>query len=128
MKRLVLILVASGLGAALATGALGAHARSTWVPLPRWLVNAEMKTLDRVFERARPIHTYYVAYPRKIAVIFEFKRVVICGACSAPNNASLPRGRVIRVSYDRQTRRPGNAMQFCESKGSFPPRSWCLRR
>jgi hypothetical protein len=128
MKRLMLILVASGLGTALTTGALGAHARSTLVPLPRWLANAEMKTLDRVFERARPTHTYYVAYPRKIAVIFEFKRVVICGACSAPSNASLPRGPVIRVSYDRQTHQPGNTMQFCESKGSTPPRSLCLRR
>jgi hypothetical protein len=87
-----------------------------------------MQTLDRVFERARPTHTYYVSYPRKIAVIFEFKRVVICGACSAPSNASLPRGRMVRVSYDKQTHQPGNAMQFCESKGSFPPRSWCLRR
>jgi hypothetical protein len=128
MKRLVLTLVGSSLGAALATGALGALPRSSLVPRPRWLVNAETKTLDRVFERARPIHTYYVSYPRKIAVIFEFKRVVICGACSAPRNASLPRGRVIRVSYDRQTHQPGNAMQFCESMGSFPPRSWCLRR
>ena len=115
----------------MACGVIGtpaAVARSSSVLLPRWLVTAETQTLDRVFERAKPVHTYYVSYPRKIAVIFEFKRVVICGACSAPSNASLPRGRVIRVSYDRQTHKPGNAMQFCESKGSFPPRSWCFRR
>ena len=128
MKRLVLLLVASGVGAVLTIGAPGARARSSSVLLPRWLANAETQTLDRVFERARPIHTYYVSYPRKVAVIFEFKRVVICGACSAPSNASLPRGRLIRVSYDRQSHKPGNTMQFCESKGSFPPRSWCLRR
>src|SRR5689334_14039258 len=87
MKRLVLILVAFGLGAALATGALGGPARSSLRPPSRWLVAAETQTLGGAFERARPIHTYYVSYPRKIAVIFEFKRVVICGACSAPSNA-----------------------------------------
>jgi hypothetical protein len=123
MKRLVLMLAASGV-----IGTPAAIAHSSSVLLPRWLVHAETQTLDRVFERAKPIHTYYVSYPRKIAVIFEFKHVVICGACSAPSIASLPRGRVIRVSYDRQTHEPGNAMQFCESKGSLPPRSWCLRR
>ena len=96
-------------------------------PLPRWLMAAEARTLDRGFGGARPIHTWYTSYPRKIAVTFVFNRVVVCGACSAPSNASLPRGRVIRVSYDRQTHRQGNAIRFCESRGSLPPLSQCLR-
>ena len=96
--------------------------------VPQWLKAVETRTLDRVFGHARPIHTATIWYPHKVAVIFEFKRVVICGACSAPSNALLPRGRVIRVSYDRRTHQPGNAMQFCESRGSSPARGLCLRR
>jgi hypothetical protein len=130
MKRLVLtsFVLAATLGGVLTTGGLAASKRPSVLPLPRWLMPAEAKTLDRVFGGARPTHTWYASYPRKIAVTFVFNRVIVCGACSAPSNASLPRGRVIRVSYDRQTHRQGNAIRFCESKGSFPPLSSCLRR
>lgn len=100
---------------------------------PLWLRAAEQRTLQRVFGGARPVRTIYLAYPRKIAVVFEFDHVVICGACSAPSNASLPRGRVIRVSFDRGTHQLGGAsdgiaMRFCESRGAWPPRANCLRR
>lgn len=122
------LVLAATLSGVLTTGGRAGANRPSLLPLPRWLMPAEMKTLDRVFGGARPTHTWYVSYPRKIAAIFLFNRVVICGACSAPSNASLPRGRVIRVSYDRQTHRQGNAIRFCESKGSFPPLAWCLRR
>lgn len=131
MRRLLLTLPAAlalAVGATVVGGAFAAANRSGIVPLPHWLKGAETKTLDRVFGGAKPTRTWYASYPRKIAVIFVFNRVVICGACSAPSNASLPHGRVIRVSYDRQTHRQGNAMRFCESQGSFPPLSWCLRR
>jgi hypothetical protein len=122
-----LALVAAFAGA-LAANSGAAVERSSLLPLPRWLMPAEKLTLNRVFGGAKPTHFYYIPYPRKIAVIFEFNRVVICGACSAPSNASLPRGRLIRVSYDRQTHRMGGAMQFCEARGSWPSRSLCLRR
>ena len=95
--------------------------------VPQWLKAAETQTLDRVFGHARPIHTAYIWYPHKIAVIFEFKRVVICGACSAPSNALLPRGRVIRVGFGRRTHRITGGYQFCESRGSSPARALCLR-
>ena len=86
--------------------------------------------LDRVFGDARPVHTYLVPYPRKIAVVWMFDRVVVCGACSAPSNASLPRGRVIRVSFDGRTHvvRMADGLRFCESRGPYPPLAACLRR
>jgi len=134
MSRSVVSTVVKALvlaSAVLAVAAPASSASSTTVPA--WLRAAEHQTLDRVFGGARPVHTVYISYPRKIAVIFEFNKVVICGACSAPSNASLPRGRVIRVSYDRKTHRLGGAsdgfaMRFCESRGAQPPRAQCLRR
>ena len=96
--------------------------------LPRWLPGAEQQTLAAVFEGAKPIHIDTISYPRKVAVIFEFSHVVICGLCSAPSNALLPRGRIIRVGYDRETHRITGGYQFCESRGTSPPRASCLRR
>jgi len=127
-RRLISLVLGATLGGPLAASGLAVTTRSELLPLPHWLMPAETRTLDRVFGGARPSHTWYASYPRKIAVIFMFDRVVVCGACSAPSNASLPRGRAIRVSYDRQTHRQAGAMMFCESKGSYPPLSWCLRR
>lgn len=97
---------------------------------PRWLASAERQTLDRVFGGARPVHTQLISYAKKVAVVWTFDRVVVCGACSAPSNASLPRGRVIRVSYDRHTHVPlaADGMRFCEARGSWPPLAECLRR
>lgn len=97
---------------------------------PHWLATAERQTLDRVFGGARPVHTQLIPYPQKIAVVWSFDRVVICGLCSAPSNALLPRGRVIRVSYDRRTHllRAADGIRFCEARGSWPPPAACLRR
>ena len=100
---------------------------------PRWLVGAEHSLLGRVFENARPVHVVYIPYPKKIAVVFEFDHVVICRACSSPTSSDQPRGRVIRVSFDRHTHRlsganDGWAMRFCETRGNRPPRSLCLHR
>lgn len=108
--------------------ALGASDRSTLLPLPHWLVSAEKVALDRVFGGATPIHTSYIPYPKKIAVIFEFNRVVICRTCRGLSRATQPRGRVIRVSFDRQTHQLNGPMQFCESRGALPQRTLCLRR
>ena len=120
--------LAATLSSASTTGGPAALRRPSVRPLPRWLMPAELRTLDRAFGGARPTTTWYTWYPRKVAVTFAFNHVVICGACSAPSNSSLPRGRVIRVSYDRQTHKQGGSLMFCESKGSYPPRAWCLRR
>jgi len=97
---------------------------------PRWLASAERQTLDRVFGAAGPVHTYLIPYPKKVAVVWVFGRVVVCGMCSAPSNASLPRGRVIRVSYDRRTHvlLAADGMRFCEARSSSPPLADCLRR
>jgi hypothetical protein len=71
--------------------------------------------------------------PQKVTIVFEFSRVVICGACSSPTAESQPRGNVIRVSFDRRTHQLGGAsdgwaMQFCEVSDGTPPKSNCLRR
>jgi hypothetical protein len=95
--------------------------------VPDWLKRAKHKTLNRVFGGARPIRTDHISYPRTVAAVFTFERVVTCATCSAPYNKLRPRGRVIRVSYDRRTHRQG-AMQFCESRGLWPPRACCHRR
>jgi hypothetical protein len=116
-----------------AAAVAAAASRAASSTAPRWLKLSEQRTLDRVFGGARPVHTVTIAYSHKIAVVFEFDRVVICRACSAPSNSSLPRGRVIHVSYERSTHQLGGAsngiaMRFCEAKGSWPPRAQCLRR
>ena len=109
-----------------------ASSRASVRPVPQWLMAAETGELDHVFGGARPTRTDYIWYPRKVAVIWEFGRVVVCGGCSAPSNASLPRGRAVRVRYDLRTHRQGGAadgivMWFCVGKG-LPPRAACLRR
>ena len=76
---------------------------------------------------------YYIPYPRKIAVIFEFDRVVICGTCSSPSAQTQPRGKVVRVSFDGSTHELGGAadgyaIRFCEVDGKRPPKAACLRR
>jgi hypothetical protein len=98
--------------------------------VPAWLHTREHVTLERVFDGATPVRTGRIWYPHKIAVVWTFRHVVICGACSAPSNASLPRGRMIRMSFDLATHRPdaGAGIRFCEVRGVTPPRRDCLRR
>lgn len=117
-----------GKGYAVICGLGGYHSAVATVPLPGWLPGAERQALTTVFGGATPTHTSYIPYPHKIAVIFEFSHVVICGPCGGPTNASFPRGRVIRVSFDRRTHRLNGTMQFCESRGALPRRALCLRR
>ena len=127
MKRVVLAVVL----AALAADAAFAQAAS-FRP-PRWLVRAEHTLLARAFADAKPKRIDYIPYPKKIAVVFEFDHVMICGACSSPTSSDQPRGRVIRVSFDRRTHHltgasDGWAMRFCQINGNRPPKSACLRR
>lgn len=128
MNRPLLSLLTLVLAGSLAGGAVAATRRATTRPLPRWLAAAEKQTLTRVLGGAKPIRTHSISYPRKIAVIFEFDHVVICQTCGGPSDASIPRGRVIRVSFDRSTHRMNGAIQFCESRGTQPSRALCLRR
>lgn len=95
--------------------------------IPGWVPAANRLVLEHVFGGARPVQTDYISYPHKLAVVFVFSRVVVCGACSAPSNAHLPRGRVIRFTFDRRTHRGTGALEFCEAKGMVPARALCLR-
>jgi hypothetical protein len=118
--------------AALVAGPSASLAASRFVP-PGWLLTAERSLLVRTFGGAKPARVYYIAYPKKIAVVFEFTHTVICGMCSSPTAGSQPRGKVIRVSFDRRTHQLGGAsdgwaMRFCEVRGGKPPKSTCLHR
>jgi hypothetical protein len=98
-------------------------------PVPRWLTESDARFLDGIFGGGALLRVHYLWYPRKLAVVFEFKRVAICGACSAPSNALLPRGRFVRITYDRRTRRMEPGLMFCErGRSREPSRSFCLRR
>jgi hypothetical protein len=99
---------------------------------PLWLVRAEQSLLARDFAGARPERTYYIPYPRKIAVIFEFAHPVRCGLCPSLSSAP-PLVRMVRVSFDRRTHRLGGArdgfaIRVCEVLDNRPPRANCLHR
>ncbi len=99
---------------------------------PAWLKASERQTLRTVFGNARPIEAAYISYPKKIAVIWTFRHFVACGLCGSRTDKPLG-GRVVRVSFDRQTHGLGGAsngwaMQFCESVGDSPPKQACLHR
>jgi hypothetical protein len=96
--------------------------------VPRWVPAANRVALTRVFGGARPVETHYLFYRHTIAVVFVFMRPAVCGACSAPSSAMLPRGRVVRLSYDRKTHAITGAYRFCEVRGGSPPLADCLRR
>jgi hypothetical protein len=80
----------AGKGYSVICGLGGYHSALVTVPLPGWLPGAEKQALTTVFGGATPTHTSYIPYPHKVAVIFEFSHVVICGTCSGPTNASIP--------------------------------------
>jgi hypothetical protein len=125
-------LAVCALVAALVAAPSASFAASRFVP-PGWLASAAQSLLVRMFGGAKPVRVYYIPYPKKIAVVFEFSQVVICGMCSSPTTGSQPRGKVVRVSFDRRTHQLGGAsdgwaMRFCEVRGDQPPKSVCLRR
>jgi hypothetical protein len=96
--------------------------------LPAWLAGSEHEVIVKVFGNAHPVLISSITYPRKIAVVIEFQDVVTCRTCSAPTDASLPHGRVVRFSFDRKTHRLNGEMRFCEVTGITPPLSSCLAR
>ncbi len=88
----------------------------------------ETHTVARVFGNAPLVGTFHIPYVHKVAVVFEFENVVVCRTCRAPSNQNRPRGRVVRVSFDRRTHLLTGSMRFCEVRGIKPPLSVCLAR
>ena len=119
--------------AAVSSAAGSSRRVATAEQAPSWLRASERETLRTVFGNAKPIEVAYIRYRRKIAVVWTFRRFVICGICGSLNASDPIGGRVVRVSFDRQTHAlsgasDGWAMQFCESTGDSPPKQACLHR
>jgi len=94
--------------------------------IPAWIAAPAKQTLARVFGNPVVVANWNIPYPRKIVVVWEFQAITVCRTCSAPPNRARPRGRVVRVSFDRRTHRLTGAMRFCEVRGTTPPLSNCL--
>jgi len=94
--------------------------------IPSWVAAPAKQTLARVFGNPVVVANWNIPYPRKIVVVWEFQWITVCRTCSAPSNAARPRGRVVRVSFDRRTHRLTGEMRFCEVRGITPPLSNCL--
>ena len=91
-------------------------------------VHSEKQTLARVFGNPAVVASWNIPYPSRIVAVWEFQWITVCRTCSAPSNAARPRGRVVRVSFDRSTHRLIGEMRFCEVRGTTPPVSACLAR
>ena len=96
--------------------------------VPSWVALREQQAVAKIFGRAQPVAIFHILYARKIAVVFEFQEIVVCKTCSAPTNQGRPRGRVVRLSFDRRTHLLTGSMRFCEVHGITPPLSACLTR
>lgn len=96
--------------------------------IPSWVGTSASRTLSRVFGNPVVVANWNIPYARKVVVVWEFETIAVCRICSAPSNRSLPRGRVVRVSFDRRTHRLFGPMRFCEVHGITPPLADCLRR
>jgi hypothetical protein len=96
--------------------------------IPAWVGDSAAQTLAQAFGNPRVVADWNIPYPRKIVVVWEFQAVTVCRTCSAPSNRVRPRGRVVRVSFDRRTHRSTGEMRFCEVQGVTPPLSACLAR
>jgi hypothetical protein len=94
--------------------------------IPAWLEASAAHTLARVFGNPAVVADWNIPYARKIVVVWEFQWVTVCRTCSAPSARTRPRGRVVRVSFDRRTHRLTGGLRFCEVHGVTPPLSACL--
>jgi hypothetical protein len=94
--------------------------------VPSWVGGSTKQTLAWVFGNPVVVANWNIPYPRKIVVVWQFQEITVCRTCSAPSNAARPRGRVVRVSFDRRTHHLTGEMRFCEVHGITPPLSACL--
>jgi hypothetical protein len=125
MSRAVCVATAVLTVALAAAGAAGAKRGDG---IPAWVDVQGYQEVVRLFGNQPLVVIFHIPYPHKVAVIYEFQNIVRCGACSAPSNKSVPHGRVVRISFDRTTRKMTGALQFCEVHGITPPLADCLRR
>jgi hypothetical protein len=121
--RRVLVFVAL----ALAVVPSGAQGKPGPDGLPSWLAAGEEQVLT-AFGNPRTVAVFHLAYPRKIAVVFEFQDVVICRTCEVPPGHPPLQARVFRLSFDRATHAVNGEMRLCEIRGERPPLSRCLAR
>lgn len=114
------------LAAFLFAGAAQAKARPDE---PAWVRAATQQMIksNAATYGANPVLVSYLSYPRKIAVVIEYDRIVYCG-CGGPTARATPGGRVVRVSFDRASHQFNSEFRFCEVRGASPPLAACLAR
>ena len=71
---------------------------------PDW-VKRQGREAARFYVNTPPKSESYAREGQKWRARYELGRIVICGGCSAPNNASLPRGDVVVIWFDAKTRK-----------------------
>ena len=96
--------------------------------IPGWVGASTTQTLTHVFGNPTVVANWNIPYPRKVVVVWEFQSITVCRTCSAPSDGARPKGRVVRVSFDRRTHRLIGEMRFCEVHGITPPLGACLAR
>jgi hypothetical protein len=106
----------------------GATAAKGPAEQPAWLEGSEQAAVASLFGGGHLVLVGFFPFPRKVTVVLEFQSPVTCLTCSAPSNATLPHGRVVRLSFDRGTHELTGGIRFCEIRGTTPPASACSPR
>jgi hypothetical protein len=97
--------------------------------VPAWVGPRTAQAVTRLFGGAPPLAaTFNFPERHRVVVVLEFRNVVTCRTCRAEASGVRPHGRVVRLAFDRATRRLTGGLRFCEVHGVTPPLSACLRR
>ncbi len=70
--------------------------------LPAWLKTRDRALLTRCFLSASPRRVDEVVYPRKIAVVFEFRPPVVTKTCMPPGRLFAVHVSFLRASFERR--------------------------
>jgi hypothetical protein len=122
IARIRLVVVAAvavlAAAAALAFGGGSASYPPSFTP-PAWLKASEQRALKQLFHAPKPLRVYYIAYPRKIAVILAFPKPVECWGCPGEPGGTT----IVRTSASRTPPHGmGGEINFCLALAA------CLRR
>jgi len=96
--------------------------------IPTWVGARAQQAVDRLFGRGHSVSAdFNIPERRRVVVVYEFQNVVTCATCATAPGRPKPHGRVVRLTFDRRTRRLVGRLRFCEVQGITPPLAACLR-